>query len=250
MSFNFQFSILDFLKRHWLTVVIALALSVGAWWGFSAWNRARETRLATETGALQSEISNLKWRVAEREKSAGRSQQLAAELAGKLEKLTVDSRQLTAKLEKAQAEAAAEKARIAALPPQEVGPELQKTVPTAGILRFAQDDKEGARRVLEIIADRDACKDQVAIKDLQYANCRESLVDYAAIGEQEAKQIQDLKQALDLQKRAFDNRDDLAKVQVNTAQGTWIHRVWNKVKFPVGVVLGGVAGYGVGRATR
>lgn len=250
MTFNFQLSTLHFLRRHWLTVVIVLAVLVGAWWGFSAWNRARALRLATETGALQSEISNLRSQAAAAEKSAVRSEQLAVELGKKLEKLTVDSRQLTAKLERAKAEGAAEKARIAALPADQLGPELQKTIATAGILRFAQDDSAGTRRVLEIITDRDACVQRSTLNSQLLSNCRESQADYAAIGEQQAIQIREMKQALDLNKRAFDKRDDLAKVQVRTAQGTWIHRAWNKVKFPIGVALGGLGGYVVGRATR
>ena len=256
MTFNFQLSTwlprqaLDFLRRHWLTLVVILAVLGGAWWGFSAWNRAREIRLATETGALQSEISNLKSQAAEAEKSAGAAKVREQEVQRELEKSEVRSQKLAANLERAQAEATAEKARIAALTAEKLGPELQKTVPTAGILRFAHDDKEGARRVLEIITDRDACVQLSTLNSQLLANCRESLVDYAAIGEQQAKQIQDLKQALDLGKRAFDKRDDLAKVQAKTAQGTWIHRAWNKVKFPVGIALGGVAGYAVGRAMR
>lgn len=250
MTFSFQLSTLDFLKRHWLTVAIALAVLLGAWWGFSAWNRARDIRLAIETGALQSEISNLRSRAVAAEKRAASSQQLAAELGKKLEKLTVDSRQLTAKLEKAKAEAAAEQVRIAALPTEQLGAELQKTIATAGILRFAQDDSEGARRVLEIITDRDACVQLSTVNSQLLANCRESLIDYAAIGEQQAIQIREMNQALDLERRAFDKRDDLAKVQVKTVQGTWIHRAWNKVKFPVGVALGGLAGYGLGRTAR
>ena len=222
MSFNFQFSILDFLKRHWLTVVIALALSVGALWGFSAWNLparcASPRRLGPCIRDLESEMAG-----GGGEKSAGAASSWEQKAHRKSRSQKSEVRQLTAKLEKAQAEAAAEKARIAALPPEEVGPELQKTVPTAGILRFAQDDKEGARRVLEIIADRDACL-QLSTLDSQLlltaANPRGLRRHRRTAGQTDP----DLKQALDLEKRAFDKRDDLAKVQAKTAKGTWIHR--------------------------
>jgi hypothetical protein len=249
MTFNFGLSSLGFLKRHWFTLAVVIISAVGAWWGFSAWSRARETRLATETGALQSEISNLKSQAAAAEKHALVAEGQTKELRAEVQRHETVEGQLAGQLKNLQAAAATEQARIAALPADQLGPELQKTIATAGILRFAQDDTEGARRVLEIITDRNTCLERSTVNSQLLSNCRESLVDYGAIGDQQALEIRDLKEALDLEKRAFDKRDDLAKVQVKTAQGTWIHRVWNRVKFPVGVVLGGVGGYAVGKAT-
>jgi len=248
MTFNFQLSTLDFLRRHWLTLVVVLALFIGAWWGLSAWNRARALRLATETGALQSEISNLKSQAAEAEKRAIAAEDRAQQLGAELEKSVVRGRQLAAELEKLKTKEGTEQARIAALPTDQLGIELQQTIKTAGILRFAQDDSEGARRVLEIIGERDSCREQSGLKDQQFANCRESLEDYAAVGEQQAKQIGDLKQALDLSKRAFDKREDLAKVQVKAAKGSWLGRMMGKAKwFVIGVGAGAIAGAAVAR---
>ena len=208
--------------------------------------RAAEEELLN--GQQAAEIAALRRGSAQAEDRAVEAEGRAQQLGEELEKLTVDSRQLTGKLEKLQTEAKAEKARIAALPADQLGPELQKTIATAGILRFAQDDSEGARRVLEIITDRDACREQLGISEAQNKNCeaRNSMFDVQR--SELTSQVRELKQALDLEKRAFDKRDDLAKVQVKTAQGLWIHRVWNRVKFPVGLVLGGLGGYGLGRA--
>jgi len=196
---------------------------------------------AGEIAALRAGAATSEAQAAARE---GRIQELAAEVAKK----EAISRQLSANLEKLKAEATAEQARIAALPADQLGPELQKTIATAGILRFAQDDSEGARRVLEIIGERDSCREELGLKDQQLQICRESMIDYAAIGEQQAKQIGDLKQALDLSKRAFDKRDDLAKVQVKAAKGSWFSRFTGKAKwFVIGVGAGAVAGAAVAR---
>jgi len=196
---------------------------------------------AGEIAALRAGAATSEAQAAARE---GRIQELAAEVAKK----EAISRQLSANLEKLKAEATAEQARIAALPADQLGLELQKTIATAGILRFAQDDSEGARRVLEIITDRDACREQLGISEAQNKNCeaRNSMFDVQR--SELTSQVRELKQALDLEKRAFEKRDDLAKVQVKTVQGPWIHRVWNRVKFPVGIALGGLGGYGLGRA--
>jgi len=193
---------------------------------------------AGEIAALRAAAATSEAQAAARE---GRIQELTAEVAKK----EAAGRQLAAELKKLQAAAPAEQARIAALPTDQLGIELQQTIKTAGILRFAQDDSEGARRVLEIIAERDSCREQLGLKDQQFANCRESLEDYAAVGEQQAKQIGDLKQALDLSKRAFQKRDDLAKVQVKAAKGSWLGRTWEKIDGPVmltvGVLIGAAA---------
>ena len=248
MTFNFQLSTLDFLKRHWPTLLVVLALLISAWWGLSAWNRARALRLATETGALQSEISNLKLQAAAAEKRAITAEDRAQQLGAELERSAVRGRQLAAELEKLKTKEGNEQARIAALPTDQLGIELQQTIKTAGILRFAQDDSEGARRVLEIIGERDSCREQLGLKDQQLQICRESMIDYAAIGEQQTIQIRDLKQALDLEKRAFQKRDDLAKVQVKAAKGSWFSRFTGKAKwFVIGVAAGAIAGAVVAR---
>lgn len=236
MTFNFQLSTLDFLKRHWLTLIIVVALLIGAWWGFSAWSRAREIRLATETGALQSEIRNLKSQAAEAEKRAVQAEGRAQELQGEIEKSEVRSQKLAVELKNLQLAAAAEQARIAALTPAEVAAEVAAQVGAPG-------SDAALRRTLEIIGDRDSCREQAAVKDQQFANCRESLVDYAAIGEQQAIQIREMKQALDLERRAFDKRDDLAKKQVSAAKGSWFSRFTGKAKwFAIGVGAGAIAG--------
>jgi chromosome segregation ATPase len=267
MIFDFRFSIVDFLKRHWRTALPlgAVALAFLAIFPYYAWKAAirREFRQQVEQENLRSQISDLRSQAQEAKQRAataeGREKQFTARLA---EKEKVHG-QLAGQLAKLKVEAAAEQARIAALSPQEAGQELQKTVPTAEILRGVhperklkgtlrsaqgdsertQDDSEGARRVLEIIAERDACREQIGVKDQQFANCRESLIDYAAVGEQQAKQIGDLKQALDLNKRAFDKRDDLAKKELKTAKDSWLGRTLGKAKwFVIGVGAGAIAG--------
>ena len=243
---DWRLAIFDFLRREWrLTAggILGVPLVCLAWWVFSAWNHARELRLASERGTLQSEISHLKSQTAGAEKRAMTAEGRAQQWGEELEKLRVDSRQLTAKLEKLQTEGKAEQARIAALRPVEVAAEVAAQVGAPG-------SDAALRRTLEIIGDRDSCLQLSTVNSQLLTNCRESLVDYAAIGEQQALQIGETKQALDLEKRAFAKRDDLAKVQVKTAQGTWIHRAWNRVKFPVGIVLGGLGGYAVRRATE
>jgi chromosome segregation ATPase len=227
-----------------MLLVGALAVTYYRW--KSQIRRAAQAELLN--GQQAAEIAALRRGSAQAEDRAVEAEGRAQQLGEELEKLTVDSRQLTGKLEKLQTEAKAEKARIAALPADQLGPELQKTIATAGILRFAQDDSEGARRVLEIIGERDSCREELGLKDQQLQICRESMIDYAAIGEQQAKQIGDLKQALDLSKRAFDKRDDLAKVQVKAAKGSWFSRFTGKAKwFVIGVGAGAVAGAAVAR---
>jgi chromosome segregation ATPase len=236
VTFNFQVLTLDFVKRHWRILAVIIISAVGGWWGFGVWNRVHEIRLATKTGALQSEIQNLKSQIGQAEDRAVQAEGRAQQLGAELEKLAVGRRQLAANLEKAKAEAAAEQARIAALGAAEVAAEVARQVGAPGL-------DAALRRTLEIIADRDACREQSGLKDQQFANCRESLVDYAAIGEQQGLQIQDLKQALDLERRAFDKRDDLAKNQVSAAKGSWLGRTLGKAKwFVVGVGAGAIVG--------
>ena len=225
-------------------LVAALALTYYRW--KSEIRRAVQSEFlnqqqAGEIAALRAAAATSEAQAAARE---GRIQELTAEVANK----EAISRQLSANVEKLKRQAPAEQARIAALPTDQLGIELQQTIKTAGILRFGQDDSEGARRVLEIIGERDSCREQSGLKDQQFANCRESLVDYAAIGEQQALQIQTLKQALDLEKRAFQKRDDLAKVQVKAAKGSWFSRFTSKAKwFAIGLGAGAIAGAAVAR---
>ena len=222
-----------------VAVLLVAALAVTYYRWKSELRRAAQGELLNQQEAA--EIAALRRGSAQAEDRAVEAEGRAQELLGKLEKLSVASGQLSVKLQNLERAAAAEKARIAVLTPAEVAAEVTTQVGPPG-------SDAALRHTLEIIGERNACREQMAVKDLQYANCRESLIDYAAVGEQQAKQIGDLKQALDLERRAFDKRDDLAKNQVKTAQGTWIHRIWNRVKFPVGIALGGLGGYGLGRA--
>jgi septal ring factor EnvC (AmiA/AmiB activator) len=243
-----KFAILVPLAPYLTLAVVLLiaALGITYYRWESELRRAAQVELLNQQQAA--EITALRSGSAQAEDRAVQAEGRARQLGEELEKLTVESRQLTGKLEKLQTEGKAEQARIAALTPVEVAAEVGKEIgPSDG--RTIGPSEDQLRKVLEIITDRDACVQLSTLNSQLFANCRESLVDYAAIGDQQAKQIQELKQALDLGKRAFDKRDDLAKVQVQTAQGTWIHRAWNKVKFPVGIVLGGVGGYMVGRET-
>jgi hypothetical protein len=241
MTFNFQLSTVDFLKRHWLTLVIVAGLLVGAWWGLSAWNHARELRLASERGTLQSEISNLRSQAAAAVKRADVAEAEVKEVRAEVQRHETVNGQLVIQLKNLQAATATEQTRIAALTSAEVAVEVAAKVGAAG-------SDAALRRTLEIIGDRDACREQSVVKDQQFANCRESLVDYAAIGDQQVKQIQELKQALDLERRAFDKRDDLAKVQVKAAKGSWLGRMMGKAKwFVIGVGAGAIAGAIVAR---
>jgi len=223
-----------------VAVLLVAALAVTYYRWKSEIRRALQSEFLNQQQA--GEIAALRRGSAQAEDRAVEAEGRAQELLGKLEKLSVASGQLSVKLQNLERAAAAEKARIAALPTDQLGIELQQTIKTAGILRFAQDDSEGARRVLEIIGERDSCREQSGLKDQQFANCRESLEDYAAVGEQQAKQIGDLKQALDLSKRAFQKRDDLAEKQVSAAKGSWLGRAWEKIDGPVMLTLGVLIG--------
>ena len=229
-----------------VAVLLVAALAVTYYRWKSEIRRAVQSEFLNQQQA--GEIAALRAAAATNEAQAAARDARVQELAAEVAKKEVAGRQLSAELKKLQAAAPAEQARIAALPTDQLGIELQQTIKTAGILRFAQDDSEGARRVLEIIGERDSCREQSGLKDQQFANCRESLEDYAAVGEQQAKQIGDLKQALDLSKRAFDKREDLAKVQVKAAKGSWLGRMMGKAKwFVIGVGAGAIAGAAVAR---
>jgi hypothetical protein len=242
MILDFRFRILDFLKRQWrLALPIgAVALAFLVVFPYYTWKtairRAAQAELLNQQQA--GEIAALRAGAVAREAQATARDGRIKELAGEVEKSAVRSRQLAAELAAAKAAAAVEQARIKALPAEQVGPELQKTVPTAGVLRFAQDDSEGARRVLEIIGQRDSCREQSALQDQQLANCEDRNSLFEVQRSELLFQVRDLKQALDLEKRAFEQRDDLAKKQVKAAGGTWVHRAWNRVKFPLGIGIG------------
>jgi len=247
MILDFRFRILDFLKRQWrLALPIgAVALAFLVVFPYYTWKtairRAAQAELLNQQQA--GEIAALRAGAVAREAQATARDGRIKELAGEVEKSAVRSRQLAAELAAAKGAAAVEQARIKALPAEQVGPELQKTVPTAGVLRFAQDDSEGARRVLEIVADRDGCREQSLMKDQQLQNCEEQKSGVRSQNSELLQQTQELKTALDLEKRAFDKRDDLAKVQVSAAKGSWLGRIASKAKwFVVGVGAGAVAG--------
>jgi hypothetical protein len=218
-------------------LVAALAVTYYRW--RAEIRRAAQAELlnrqqAEEIVALRGAAARSEAQAAARE---GRIQELVAEVAKK----EAISRQLSDNLEKLKAEAAAEQARIAAVPAPELAAELEN--------RLGETKSEGAaRKIRATIADRDACREQEVVKDQQLQICRESMIDYAAIGEQQALQIQSLKQALDLEKRAFEQRDDLAKSQVNAAKGSWLGRTLGKAKwFVIGVGVGAVAGAAAAR---
>jgi hypothetical protein len=231
-----KFAILVPLAPYLVLVAVLLvaALAVTYYRWKSEIGRAAQAELLN--GQQAAEIAGLRKKSGQAEDRAIAAEGRAQELGEELEKVSAISHQLSANLEKLKAKEGTDQARIAALTPVEVAAAVTARVGEAG-------SEAALRHTLELIADRDACKDQSAIKDLQYANCRESLVDYAAIGEQQTIQIRELKQALDLERRAFDKRDDLAKVQVSAAKGSWFSRFTGKAKwFVVGVGAGAVLG--------
>jgi hypothetical protein len=225
-----------------LTVVLLVAALGVTYYRWKAEiRRAAQAELLNQQAAVQ--IAALRQAAAAAENRAKQVEPRVRELEGKLQKSAMRSQQLAAELEKAKAAAANDQARLAALTPVEVAAEVAAQLGAPG-------SDAALRGTLEIMADRDGCQEQSLVKDQQLANCEERNSIFNVQRSELLSQVGDLKQALDLEKRAFDARDDLAKVQVKTAQGTWIHRAWNKVKFPVGIVLGGVGGYAVGRAMR
>jgi len=246
MSLNLQLSTLDFLRRHW-----RLALPIGSVavaflviFPYYAWKAAiaRQVRGELERGALQSEISNLKSQAAEAEKRAATAETQSKELAERIQKSEVRSQKLAGELTAAVEREKKARVEIAQLSGLEVAVEVEKEIGPSDQRVIGPSEDQG-RKVLEIIADRDGCLELSTLNSQLLQNCEDRNSIFDVQRSELLSQVGNLKQALDLNKRAFDKRDDLAKKQVRAAKGSWLGRALGKAKwFAVGVGAGAVAG--------
>jgi hypothetical protein len=177
-------------------------------------------RAAAETSAAQARVHEAR----------------AAELASQLAKAASRGRALAAEQAAAVEREKQAQAELARLSPAE-------TVERAKAAGYEVPSASQAAQMLDLRADRDACREQLALSSQQLGNCREQLVDYAGMIEQRVLQVAELEKSLDLSKQAFEERDQLAKRQVSAAKRSWIRRAFGKAKwFAAGAAAGALLG--------
>jgi hypothetical protein len=160
------------------------------------------------------------------------------ELAGQLDKSAVRSQQLTAQLAAAVEREKQARAEIGKLSGPEVAQQVTQALGPSDQRTIGPSEDQG-RKILEIIGERNACQEQSLLKDQQLANCEERNSMFNVQRSELLAQVGDLQQAYDLEKRAFDARDELAKKQLKGARGSWAQRAWEKIDGPV-LFLAGV----------
>jgi chromosome segregation ATPase len=248
---------------RWVGLVGAAVFIVILVAGYYAWKASLGREAALDLERRQAEISNLKSQISKALDRVAARQTRVQELEARRAELERTANELRARLAELHTAEQKQIGRIAALPLPALSSELQRhfgpeavklethnsklqdggrVSPSADGFQFRVSE-EGGRRIATALEELKGCREQATIKEQQYQNCRASLTDYAALGEQQALQTRDLKQALDAEQRAFEVRDQLAKKEVKAAHGSWLHRLVGKAKwFVVGAAIGVAAG--------
>jgi len=221
-----------YLALALVLVVAALGITYYAW--KSAIRRTAQAELLNQQQAAQ--IAALRAAGAASEVQAKARDPRIQDLAGQLQKSEARGQKLAADLAAAVEREKKTHAEIGQLPPAEV---VKRTEDSG----FRIEDTETGRKVLDLIADRDGCREQLGISEAQNKSCEDRNSMFAAQNSELTAPVREFKQALDLEKRAFAQREDLAKKEVKAARGSWLGRVAGKAKwFAVGVGVGAVAG--------
>jgi len=238
MILDFRFWILDFVKRFWLVALVGGALIAALAVTYYCWKA--EIRHAAQAELLNqqqaAEIAKLRAGAEASEAESKTHEARIQELSAEVQKSEVRSQKLAADFAAAVEREKKARAEIAQLRPAEV-------VKRAEDSGFRIQDAATGRKVLDLIADRDGCREELGISEAQNKNCEDRNSIFDVQRSELLSQVGDLKTALDLEKRAFEQRDDLAKKQVSAAKGSWLARIASKAKwFAVGVTAGAVAG--------
>jgi len=259
---------------RWVGLVGAAVFIVILVAGYYTWKASlrREAALDLERRQARAEISNLKSQISQALDRVAARQTRVQELEARRAELERTANELRARLAELHTAEQKQIGRIAALPLPQLKKEISSQLsvvseqPPRTTARRPEAPSEpatyrgeapgpraddgqltlgelGMRQIATALEELKGCREQAAIKDQQYQNCRASLTDYAALGEQQALQTRDLKQALDADQRAFEVRDQLAKKEVKAARGSWLHRLVGKAKwFVAGAAIGVAAG--------
>jgi len=236
---------------RWVGLVGAAVFIVILMAGYYAWKASlrREAALDLERRQAQAEISNLKSQISQALDRVAARQTRVQELEARRAELERTANELRARLAELHTAEQKQIGRIAALPLPQLADQVRQQVPGVRF-QVSEDSAETShltpdtlRAVARGAEELKGCREQATIKEQQYQNCRASLTDYAALGEEQALQTRDLKQALDAEQRAFEVRDLLARKEVKAARGSWLHRLVGKAKwFVAGAAIGVAAG--------
>jgi hypothetical protein len=180
----------------------------------------------------------------------------AATIAGleaERQKLARQAEGLSAQLEQLKRQESVETQKVAALPPAELaktlagqlGPGSVLTGPFPGSAASGQLSlsEQGQRQVASALLERDSCRGQAAIRDRQFANCRDQLAAGAGEIQTQADSLAKLNQALSAKDRILAEREAEFKTELTAARGKWHSRAFRALKY---IALG----MGLGMAVR
>lgn len=204
-----------------------------------------EQQSAAEISALRSKAS------AALDDANQRNARAIAQLEVERAKLARRSQKLATQLESLQRGQQARAQEIAALPPAALAERLTSVLGPISIAGGASQaatkgnplilSVQGQRQVVSALAERDACREQSAVRDQQLANCRAQAATAAAEIQKQADSLAKLNLALDARDQILKRRETQFKAELQAARGTWRTRALRALKLlAIGVAVGAV----------
>lgn len=90
-----------------------------------------------------------------------------------------------------------------------------------------------------------SCQEQRDNLTKQVSTCDQLSAKQAAQIEREQQISNNLQRQLDLTTKADQEQIKVLQAQVKVVKGSFVHRAWNKIKFPLGMILGAALGHAI-----